>query len=79
MCTVRSSIHRGRGWGVSTRHPPGPDTPREQTPPGADTPLWTEFWTHAYENITLLQTSFAGGKYYDFLSSVWESQTRSQK
>ena len=24
-------------------------------------PLWTEFLTHAYENITLPQTSFAGG------------------
>ena len=24
--------------------------------------LWTEFLTHAYENITLPQTSFAGGK-----------------
>ena len=29
-----------------------------QTPP-----LWTEFLTHASENITLPQTSFAGGKY----------------
>ena len=38
--------------------PPEADTPREQTPP-----LWTEFLTHAYENITLPQTSFAGGKY----------------
>ena len=26
-------------------------------------PLWTEFLTHATENITLPQTSFAGGKY----------------
>ena len=26
-------------------------------------PLWTEFWTHASENITLPQTSFAGGNY----------------
>ena len=25
-------------------------------------PLWTEFLTHATENITLTQTSFAGGK-----------------
>ena len=24
-------------------------------------PMWTEFLTHAYENITLPQTSFAGG------------------
>ena len=41
MRTARSSIRRG----VSTRHPPGTDTPRELTPPtgsrhplGADTP-----------------------------------------
>ena len=27
----------------------------------AETPLWTEFLTHAYENITLPQTTFAGG------------------
>ena len=27
----------------------------------ADAPLWTEFLTHAIENITLPQTSFAGG------------------
>ena len=60
-----------------TRHPPGPgtapgaDTPqdqapppsRDQVPPGPGNPplLWTEFLTHACENITLPQTSFAGG------------------
>ena len=54
-----------------SRHPPGPDQPPgtrpplEQAPtPGAGTPpasLWTEFLTHAYENITLTQISFAGG------------------
>ena len=53
MRTARSSIHRG----VSTRH-----TPQEQTPiQSRHPPLWTEFLTHAYENITLPQTSFAGG------------------
>ena len=35
---------------------------RDQAPPGPGTPLWTEFLTHASENITLPQTSFAGGK-----------------
>ena len=50
-------------WGVS---PPGPleqtplpqirHSPWEQTPP-----LWIEFLTHGYENITLPQTSFEGG------------------
>ena len=29
---------------------------------GTPSPLWTEFLTHASENITLPQTSFAGGK-----------------
>ena len=33
-------------------------------------PLWTEFLTHATENITLPQTSFAGGKYADFTGRV---------
>ena len=52
---------------VSTRNPPGPGTPqdqtphREQAPPGTRPPLRTEFLTHACENITLPQTSFAGG------------------
>ena len=30
----------------------------------ADPPLWTEFLTHATENITLPKTSFAGGNKY---------------
>ena len=68
MRTARSSIRRG---GLHQAHPPeadtplGADTPPSRHPPGADTPptpLWTEFLTHAYENITLPQTSFAGGK-----------------
>ena len=32
-------------------------------------PLWTEFLTHAYENITLPQTSFAGGNNVFYQSS----------
>ena len=43
--------------------PLGNRPPPEQTPPGADPPPWTEFLTYACENITLPQTSFAGGKY----------------
>ena len=51
---------------VSTRHPPGPDPPpRTRHPPPSRHP-WdqkrTEFLTPACENITLPQTSFAGGK-----------------
>ena len=42
--------------------PPWEQTPLEADPLGADTPLWTEFLTHTYENITLHQTLFAGGK-----------------
>ena len=51
--------------------PPGAGNPPDQAspwtrhpPPGAGTPLWTEFLTHTSENITLPQTSFAGGKNY---------------
>ena len=36
--------------------------PGQGTCPGTP-PLWTEFLTHASENITLPQTSFVGGKY----------------
>ena len=68
MRTARSSSRPGGG--VSTRHPleqappprPGnPPRPGTHTPARADPP-WTEFLTHASENITLPQTSFAGGK-----------------
>ena len=54
-------------WGVSVT-----ETPRTETPPGQTgsdiiqrppPPPWTEWLTHACENITLPQTSFAGGKY----------------
>ena len=37
-------------------------------------PLWTEFLTHATENITLPQTSFSGGKNFDCLPSLSENQ-----
>ena len=40
----------------------------DSTPP---LPLWTEFLTHASENITLPQTSFGGGK-YDFIGYGYE-------
>ena len=64
MLTARSSSRRGV---------PGPDLPQllpwvwawrppsgSRPPPGLDPP-WTEFLTHACENITLPQTSLAGG------------------
>ena len=44
--------------------PPGADPhPGSRHPPGEQTPLllWKEFLAHAYENITLPKTSFAGG------------------
>ena len=41
--------------------PPGMHALRPHTPPGLACPPWTEFLTHASENITLSQTSFAGG------------------
>ena len=34
-------------------------------------PLWTEFLTHASENITLPQTSFAGGNYHQSVITTW--------
>ena len=45
-----------------TRPPPGPGIPPGSRPPDQAPPPRTEFLTHAYENITLPQTSFAGGK-----------------
>ena len=59
MRTARSSSRLG-GYPNSTPPLgagtlPGPDPP-EQVPP-----LWTETLTHATENITLPETSFAGG------------------
>ena len=57
------------GAGTPRAGTPRAGTPRAGTPLGAGTPwkqaplpLWTEFLTHACENITLPQTSFAGGK-----------------
>ena len=46
-------------WGCVSA--PGGSAPGGCSCPGTP-PLWTEFLTHAYENITLPQTSFAGGK-----------------
>ena len=48
--------------------PLGAGTPWDQVPPGSRHPLlWTEFLTHASENITLPQTSFAGDNYKNIL------------
>ena len=70
--TVFHSIHGG-GVGCLPNTPGGSplwmQTPLEANPPGHLTwdacweanPLWTEGMTHACENITLPQTSFAGG------------------
>ena len=49
------------------QHPLRPAARHAGIPPAmragkAPTPQWTEFLTHASENITLLQTSFAGDK-----------------
>ena len=50
-----------------TRHPPGPGTPQDQAPPGTRHPpdqphLPVNRITDTCKNITLTQTSFAGGK-----------------
>ena len=61
----RRGVHPRRNFGpdppekLQTSHPkrdpPGPDTPQDQTPQTKYSPLWTEFLTHACENITLPQ------------------------
>ena len=59
MCIARSSS-RLRGC---LHTPPGAGTPSGNRPAGSRHPnSWTESLTHATENITLSQTSFAGGK-----------------
>ena len=64
------------GCGAGPDHPQLPPwlwrpPPHDQAPPGPGTPLgpdphplWTEFLTHASENVTFPQTSFAGGNKY---------------
>ena len=50
-------------WGVSAQSPlPRMHTPLDADAPPGCRPPWTEGMTHACENITLPQTSFAGGK-----------------
>ena len=71
---LRKTFHPGApGFVHSAVNYPGdppPETYKEYHPPGDllqgmlgyhFPPLWTEFLTHVTENITLPQTSFAGG------------------
>ena len=61
-CLVRGGVPGPGGvwsWGVGM---PGPGRGVLSQHELRQIPLWTEFLTHASENITLLQTSFAGGK-----------------
>ena len=80
MCTARSSSRPG-GGGVSTyiplgpAPPPGPGPPVPGTPRARHPPLWTEFLTHACENITFPQTSFAGCK-TPFISWTYHKDVR---
>ena len=67
MHTTRSSSHPGGGLHQAPHiaDPPGPDpsrpgTPREQTTPRDQSPPVNRM-TDRCKNITLLQTSFAGG------------------
>ena len=60
MRTARSSSHRED---LHQAPPPGAAPPDQVTPPGPGTAPWTEFLTYACENITLPETSFAGGKH----------------
>ena len=60
LLTVSPSMHCARGCVAGVYQVPGGGIPActEAEPPP---PPWTEFLTHATENITLPQTSFAGG------------------
>ena len=67
--TVSHSIRSGGLPIPDADHPPPLDadpswmktSPQDADPPGCRTSLWTEGMTHTCENITLTQTSFAGG------------------
>ena len=61
--TVSRSICRGGGLSALGGVPAQGVYLRGGACPGIP-PLCTEFLTHATENITLPQTSFAGGKYF---------------
>ena len=54
-----TSMHCATAQGVCLLPGGGIPACTEADPPP---PLWTEFLTHATENMTLPQTSFAGGK-----------------
>ena len=59
-------------WGVYVPGPGGVPawSPGGGAVPGQVLPPWTEFLTHASENITLPQTSFAGGNNSDWSDTV---------
>ena len=60
--TPQEQTPREQALSPGSRHPPRSRPPPGSSPPPEQTaPLWTEFLTHAYEKITLPQTSFAGG------------------
>ena len=63
MRTAHCSLYGGGISLADTLHLTDPP-PWRNMGPCTETPLpWTEWLTHACENITLPQTSFAGGKY----------------
>ena len=66
MRTGRSS---GRPGGVSTK-PPRDQTHTPLPPPGPDTPSSVNRMTNRCKNITLPQTSFAGGNNHGFIY-IW--------
>ena len=58
LLPISRSMHCSRGGGVPAQ---GECTCLGGVPAWRVPPPWTEFLTHANENITLPQTSFAGG------------------
>ena len=76
-CTLPGGVYLAGGvpaWVCTC--PGGGGLPVHGGVPAQVLPLWTEFLTYAAENITLPQTSFAGGKNIDrlsFLSSICQA------
>ena len=66
MYTVHSlTLSHSIPWGGGCAHPPGCGLPPDEDLPGCSpSPTQVDRMTDACENITLLQTSFAGGNNY---------------
>ena len=73
VCPRRMSAQGVPAWGCLPRHPPG----QEADPPGPrgrhPSPLWTNFLTHACENITFPQLLLRAVKISEKHINLWIS------